>query len=67
MKNYNNVGMREVTGIQVTVQIKGKPRQELGDRNQSREHAGMMLTYWLVQLAFLYSIGRLSRGGIIYN
>lgn len=53
MKNYNNVGMREVTGIQVTVQIKGKPRQELGDRNQSRERAGMMLTYWLVQLAFL--------------
>ena len=32
-------------GIEAIVQNKGKPRQELGDRNQSREHAGMMLTY----------------------
>lgn len=41
-------------GIEVKVQNKGKPRQELGDRNQSRELAGMMLTYWLVQVVFFY-------------
>lgn len=59
-----SIGKRGLFTLHVTVYHGGKPRQELGGRNCSRDHGGMLqsvASFWVhFQLPFLYSPGTLT-------